>query len=69
MLKDCSWEAQIRRKASETFTEMVIEWTKSATVALVATEEQKRERLRQSESDEGADEADAGGSKAEGRNS
>lgn len=57
MLKDCSWEAQIRRKASETFTEMVVEWTKSATVALVATEEQKRERLRQSDLDEGADEA------------
>jgi len=47
LLKSCSWEAQIRKKASETFTEVVTEWCKSATVALKATEEQKRKRLRQ----------------------
>jgi len=29
--KRCSWEAQIRKKASETFTEVVTEWCKSAT--------------------------------------
>jgi len=46
MLKSCSWEAQIRKKASETFTEVLKEWCKSATVALKATEEQKRKRLR-----------------------
>jgi len=46
MLKSCSWEPQIRKKASETFTEVVTEWCKSATKALKATEEQKQKRLR-----------------------
>ena len=46
MLQPCSWEAQIRKKASETFTEVVQDWCKSATVALAATEEQMRKRLR-----------------------
>lgn len=46
MLKPCSWEAQIRKKASETFTEVAMDWCKSATVALAATEEQMRKRLR-----------------------
>ena len=46
MLKSCSWEPQIRKKASETFTEVVKEWCKSATKALKATEEQKQKRLR-----------------------
>lgn len=46
MLKSCSWEAQIRKKASETFTAVATEWCKSATVALRATEEQKRKRKR-----------------------
>ncbi|KAL3804259.1 hypothetical protein ACHAW5_010582 [Stephanodiscus triporus] len=46
MLKPCSWESQIRKKASETFTEVVMDWCKSATVALAATEEQMRKRLR-----------------------
>jgi len=46
MLKSCSWEPQIRKKASETFQEVVKEWCKSATKALKATEEQKQKRLR-----------------------
>jgi len=47
LLKPCSWESQIRKKASETFTEILSEWCKSATVALKATEERKqRKRLR-----------------------
>lgn len=46
MLKSCSWEPQIRKKASETFTEVVTEWCKSATKALKATEEQKQKRLQ-----------------------
>jgi len=46
MLKSCSWEPQIRKKASETFTEVVKEWCKSATKALKATEEQKQKRLQ-----------------------
>ena len=46
MLKSCSWEPQIRKKASETFQEVVTEWCKSATKALKATEEQKQRRLR-----------------------
>ena len=46
MLKSCSWEAQIRKRASETFTEVATEWCKSATVALKATEKQKQKRLR-----------------------
>jgi hypothetical protein len=46
MLKPCSWEPQIRKKASETFTEVAMDWCKSATVALAATEEQMRKRLR-----------------------
>ena len=53
MLKPCSWEAQIRKRAAETFTEVVTEWYKSARVALIATEEQKRKRLRISKLDEG----------------
>jgi len=47
MLKSCSWESQIRKKASETFTEVATEWCKSATVALKATAQQKRKRLHQ----------------------
>jgi len=46
MLKSCSWEPQIRKKASETFTEVVTDWCKSARKALKATEEQKQKRLR-----------------------
>lgn len=46
MFKSCSWEAQIRKKAYEASTEMTTEWCKSATVALEATERQKRKRLR-----------------------
>ena len=46
MLKSCSWEPQIRKKASETFTEVTTDWCKSAVVALAATEEQKRKRQR-----------------------
>eukprot|EP00804_Cyclotella_cryptica_P023844 CCRYP_018131-RC/>CCRYP_018131-RC protein AED:0.33 eAED:0.33 QI:71/1/1/1/1/1/2/321/306 len=46
MLKSCSWEAQIQKKASETFTDMVTDWCKTATKALKATEEQKRKRLK-----------------------
>ncbi|KAL3809758.1 hypothetical protein ACHAXA_010713 [Cyclostephanos tholiformis] len=46
MLKPCSWETQIRKKASETFTEVAMDWCKSATVALSATEEHMRRRLR-----------------------
>jgi hypothetical protein len=46
MLKPCPWEHQIRKKASETFTEVAADWCKSATVALAATEEQMRKRLR-----------------------
>jgi len=46
MLKPCSWEQQIRKKASETFTEVAMDWCSSATVALTATEEQMRKRLR-----------------------
>ena len=53
MLKPCSWEAQIRKRAAETFSEVVTEWYKSARVALIATEEQKRKRLRLSKLDEG----------------
>lgn len=45
MLKSCSWETQIRTKASETFTDLVTDWCKTATKALKATEEQKRMRL------------------------
>ena len=45
MLKSCSWEAQIQKKASETFTDLVTDWCKTATKALRATEEQKRARL------------------------
>lgn len=46
MLKSCSWEPQIRKKASETFTDVATDWCKSAVVALTATEEQKRKRQR-----------------------
>jgi len=46
MLKHCSFEAQIRKKASQTFTEMVTEWCKTAKAALQATEEQKRQRRK-----------------------
>ncbi len=46
MLKPCSWEPQIRKKASETFTDVATDWCKSAVVALAATEEQKRKRQR-----------------------
>lgn len=46
MLKSCSWEPQIRKKASETFTDVATDWCKSAVVALAATEEQKRKRQR-----------------------
>lgn len=46
MLKSCSWEAQIRKKASETFTDVATDWCKSAVVALAATEEQKRKRQK-----------------------
>ena len=46
MLKSCSWEPQIRKKASETFTEVVTEWCKSATKALKVTEEKKQKRLQ-----------------------
>lgn len=46
MLKPCSWEQQIRKKASETFTDVAMDWCRSATVALAATEEQMRKRLR-----------------------
>jgi hypothetical protein len=46
MLKSCSWEAQIQKKASETFTDMVTDWCKTATIALKATEEQKQKRLK-----------------------
>ena len=53
MLQPCSWEAQIRKKASETFTEVVQDWCKSATVALAATEEQMRKRLRVVSSSDG----------------
>jgi hypothetical protein len=45
MLKSCSWEAQIQKKASETFNDLVTDWVKTATKALKATEEQKRMRL------------------------
>ena len=53
MLKPCTWESQIRKKASETFTDVVTEWCRTATVALRATEEQKRKRLRRDAEDEG----------------
>lgn len=53
MLKPCSWEAQIRKRAAETFSEVVTEWYKSARVALIATEEQKRKRLQLSKLNEG----------------
>ena len=39
LLKRCSWETQIRKKASKTLAEVVTEWCKSATMALRATEE------------------------------
>ena len=45
MLKSCSWEAQIRKRASDTFTDLVTDWCKTATMALEATEKQKRKRL------------------------
>ena len=45
MLKSCSWEAQIQKKASKTFTDLVTDWCKTATKALKATEEKKRARL------------------------
>ena len=45
MLKSCSWEAQIRKRASDTFTDLVTDWCKTATKALKATEKQKRKRL------------------------
>lgn len=51
MLKSCSWEAQIQKKASETFTDLVTDWVKTATKALKATEEKKRMRLGLSHSD------------------
>ena len=54
MLKPCPWEQQIRKKASETFTEVVMDWCKSATVALAATEEQMRKRLRVGPSEGGS---------------
>ncbi|KAL7463503.1 hypothetical protein ACHAXS_003862 [Conticribra weissflogii] len=49
MLKSCSFESQIRRKASQTFTEMVTEWCDTAKAALRATEQQKQKRLKPSE--------------------
>jgi hypothetical protein len=51
MLKPCSWEVQIQKKASETFTDLVNDWVKTATKALKATEEQKRLRLGLSRDD------------------
>jgi hypothetical protein len=51
MLRSCSWEAQIQKKASETFNDLVTDWVKTATKALKATEEQKRLRLGLSPSD------------------
>lgn len=60
MLKSCSWDAQIRKKAYEAFTEMATEWCKSATAALEATEEQKRKRLHQAAAPHGVREVSAG---------
>jgi hypothetical protein len=54
MLKPCSWEQQIRKKASETFTDVAMDWCRSATVALAATEEQMRKRLRVGPLDDGS---------------
>ena len=48
MLKSCPWESQIRKKASETFTEVVTEWCQTARAALEATKQQKQKRLKQS---------------------
>lgn len=45
MLKSCTWETQIRKKASETITDMVEEWVRTALMALKATEQQKEKRL------------------------
>jgi len=45
MLKSCSWETQIQKKASETISDLVKDWCKTATKALKATDEQKRMRL------------------------
>ena len=49
MLGSCRFESQIRKKASETFTEVTMEWCKLATKALEATREQKRKRMRNEE--------------------
>jgi hypothetical protein len=49
MLGSCRFESQIRKKASETFTEVTMDWCKLATKALEATREQKRKRMRNEE--------------------
>lgn len=46
MLRSCTWENQIRKKASETFTEMNNDWVRTAVKALRATEHQKQKRLK-----------------------
>jgi hypothetical protein len=46
MISSCRFEPQIRKKASETFTDLTLGWCKLATKALEATEEQKRKRMR-----------------------
>ena len=46
MVSSCRFESQIRKKASETFTDLTTEWCKLATKALEATKEQKRKRVR-----------------------
>ncbi len=49
MISSCRFEPQIRKKASETFTELTLGWCKLATKALEATKEQKRKRMRKHE--------------------
>ncbi|KAL7472174.1 hypothetical protein ACHAXS_013617 [Conticribra weissflogii] len=59
MLKSCSFESQIRNKASQTFTEMVTKWCETAKAALQATEERKQQRLTPSVVVDGEENADA----------
>mmetsp|Transcript_12614 Transcript_12614/g.20791 ORF Transcript_12614/g.20791 Transcript_12614/m.20791 type:complete len:667 (-) Transcript_12614:17-2017(-) len=46
MISQCKFEPQIKKKASDAFTDLTKGWCKLATKALEATKEQKRKRTR-----------------------
>lgn len=46
VLRDCTWERQIKSKTISTMTSMIVKWVESATKALDLTIQRKLERMR-----------------------